>query len=144
MLTLMAGTDLLATLRRTILAGTPTLATCAGVILLANEVTQPAQASLGVLDVTVARNAYGRQVDSTVAPVATSEAAGLGVDTIEGVFIRAPKIVRVGPGVEVLARRGIDPVLVRQGRLLAATFHPELSVRSAVIELFVRLLDGER
>jgi pyridoxal 5'-phosphate synthase pdxT subunit len=142
MLKLMAGTDLADALRERILAGTPVLATCAGVILLAREVTRPPQPSLGVLDVTVARNAYGRQADSAVVPVTVENRGALAADTLEGVFIRAPRIVRVGPRVEILARRGPDPALVRQQHLLAATFHPELSEHSPVIDLFVSMLNG--
>ena len=105
--------------------GLPTLATCAGVILLARGVT-PAQPSLGVLDLDVERNAYGRQVFSTVAEIAVAPEVG-GQPVMEGVFIRAPCITRWGHDVAVLGRRGADPVLVRQGRIVAATFHPELT-----------------
>ncbi len=99
----------------------PTFGTCAGCILLATEVENPKQAGLGALDITVRRNAYGRQIDSSI-----REGRFLD-DPIEMVFIRAPKIERVGPGVEVIATEGKDPVLVRKGKTLAATFHPELS-----------------
>ena len=139
MLKLMDGTGLAARVRELVAAGTPVLATCAGVILLAREVTNPPQASLGILDVTVERNAYGRQVDSTVAELTVDDRATLGDGPLEGVFIRAPRIVAPGRGVEVLARRGADPVLVRQGNVLAATFHPELSEDSAVITLFASM-----
>ena len=98
--------------------------------------------SLGVLDVAVERNAYGRQIDSAVAPITAARGAGLGGATLEGVFIRAPRVVEVGPGVEVLASRGADPVLVRQRAILAATFHPELSGGSPVIDLFLRIAGG--
>ena len=98
------------------------LGTCAGAILLAREV-RPRQRSLALLDAAVERNAYGRQVDSFEARV---EAPALG-GTVDGVFIRAPRFRAVGPEVEVLARHDGDPVLVRQGRVLAATFHPELT-----------------
>lgn len=124
-----------------IAGGLPTLATCAGVILLAREVLNPRQASLGLLDVTVERNAYGRQLDSAVVALEPSNGV-LGPGRVEGVFIRAPRLVRVGPSVEVLARRGGDPVLVRQDRLLAATFHPELSPSDPVVPLFVTSLGG--
>jgi 5'-phosphate synthase pdxT subunit len=96
--------------------------TCAGAILLAREV-RPRQRSLALLDVVVERNSYGRQVDSFEARV---EAPALG-GAIDGVFIRAPRFRAVGPEVEVLARHDGEPVLVRQGRVLAATFHPELT-----------------
>jgi 5'-phosphate synthase pdxT subunit len=99
----------------------PVLATCAGLILLASRVTGPAQESLGLLDVDVVRNAYGRQLASGTFPLRGED----GFPDAEGLFIRAPAIRRVGAGVSVLARRGEDPVLVAQGSLLAATFHPE-------------------
>jgi 5'-phosphate synthase pdxT subunit len=107
--------------------------TCAGSILLAREVRHPAQLSLGLLDAIVERNAYGRQIDSSIL-TAPSE---LGPEPLEMVFIRAPRIVETGPAVEVLARRDGFPVLVRQGRILAATFHPELSTDRRVHQFFV-------
>lgn len=108
--------------------------TCMGMILLAKEVTGPAQRSFGLLDVSVERNAYGRQVDSF-------EAEGeVGGKPFPMVFIRAPRITRLGDGVEVLGRWNGDPVLVRQGNILAATFHPELSGDPAVHERFLGLL----
>ena len=110
--------------------------TCAGAILLAREVTNPPQRSLGLLDAVVERNAYGRQIDSTILTVETALPGG----PLEMVFIRAPKIVDAGPSVDVLARRDGSPVLVRQGHLLAATFHPELSADRRVHGLFVDLV----
>jgi 5'-phosphate synthase pdxT subunit len=142
MLTLMNGGGLFERLGERLRAGMPALATCAGVILVAREVRNPAQASLGVLDVAVERNAYGRQIDSAVAPITAAPGAGLGGATLDGVFIRAPRLVAIGPGVEVLASRGADPVLVRQRAILAATFHPELSGGSPVIDLFLRIAGG--
>lgn len=142
MLHLMNGNGLFERLGELLRAGMPALATCAGVILLAREVRNPPQRSLGVLDVAVERNAYGRQLDSTVAPVTVTADGGLGSAVLEGVFIRAPRVVAVGPGVEVLARRGADPVLLRQRRILAATFHPELSGGSPVVDLFLRSAGG--
>jgi 5'-phosphate synthase pdxT subunit len=144
MLTLMAGNGLAGRLREVAASGCPVLATCAGVILLAREVRGPSQPSLGLLDVTVERNAYGRQIDSTVTSLAVELPEELGAATIEGVFIRAPRVVATGPGVRVIARRGSDPVLLRQGNLVAATFHPELSEGSPVIDLFTRLVGGGR
>jgi 5'-phosphate synthase pdxT subunit len=94
--------------------------TCAGTILLAREVRNPAQRSLGLLDAVVERNAYGRQIDSTILTAETALPGG----PLEMVFIRAPRLVETGPAVEVLAKRDESPVLVRQGNLLAATFHP--------------------
>ena len=111
----------------------PIFATCAGTILLAREVVNPAQRSLGVLDAVVERNAYGRQIDSAIVTAETALPGG----PLEMVFIRAPRIVRTGAGVEVLAQRDGSPTLVRQGRVLAATFHPELSQDRRVHRLFV-------
>jgi len=111
----------------------PTFGTCAGAILLAAEVENPKQAGLGALDITVRRNAYGRQVDSSI-----REGKFLN-DPIEMVFIRAPKIERVGEGVEVVAMEGGDPVMVRRGKTLAATFHPELSEDSRIHQYFLDL-----
>jgi len=115
---------------------TPTFGTCAGVILLAKDVLNPPQASLAALDVTVERNAYGRQIDSTILNEPTSLPGG----PIEMVFIRAPRITRTGDGVEILATRDGSPVLVRQGTLLAATFHPELSGDTRVHKLFLDMV----
>ena len=140
MLKLMEGTGLAERLTAMIRGGVPALATCAGVILLAREVSHPPQRSLGVLDVGVERNAYGRQIDSAVVALEVADEKALGAAALEGVFIRAPRVVGVGPGVSVLARRAGDPVLVRQGNVLAATFHPELTERSPVIDLFLRPL----
>lgn len=99
------------------------LGTCAGAILLAREVRSPAQPSLGLLDAVVERNGYGRQVDSFEERLAAPALGG----AIDAVFIRAPRILETGPGVEILARREDEPVLVRQGRVVALTFHPELT-----------------
>jgi 5'-phosphate synthase pdxT subunit len=101
-------------------AGQPVLATCAGLILLAAEVTSPRQRSFGLIDVDVVRNAYGRQRDSF-------EATSDGSDDLPLVFIRAPRILRVGTAVHVLATLSGEPILVRQGNVTAATFHPELT-----------------
>ena len=111
-------------------SGKPVFATCAGVILLAAEVTHPAQESLGRLDIAVARNGWGRHVHSfeAVADVAPE----VGLDDLHLVFIRAPRIERVGAAVEVLARVETEPVLVRQGAVVAATFHPELTNETRV------------
>jgi pyridoxal 5'-phosphate synthase pdxT subunit len=114
----------------------PTFGTCAGAILLANDVENPKQASLGALDITIRRNAYGRQVDSSIREGEFQN------HPIEMVFIRAPKIERVGDRVEVIAREGNDPVLVRQNKTLAATFHPELSEDHRIHEFFLDLVSG--
>src|SRR6185295_571664 len=122
----------------------PIFGTCAGAILLANEVSSPAQESLGLIDVGVERNAYGRQIDSRVTHIMPE--ADLETRTrpgeMEAVFIRAPIIRRVGQGARVLARYQGDPVLVEEGRHLVATFHPELSGDTRVHELFLQKLNG--
>ena len=109
--------------------------TCAGTILLAKEVHGPAQASLGLLDASVLRNGYGRQLASDVHMGQTK----LRPQPLEMVFIRAPIIESVGSAVEILAEDAGHPVLVREGKILAATFHPELSDDTAVHEYFVRM-----
>jgi len=112
----------------------PTFGTCAGAILLAREVENPKQAGLGALDISIRRNAYGRQLESSIRQ-------GQFADTpIEMAFIRAPKIERIGNNVEVLATEGSDPVAVRQGKTMAATFHPELSEDSRVHSAFLDLV----
>ncbi len=114
----------------------PTFGTCAGAILLAKRVENPEQKSLGILDMRIQRNAYGRQINSAIHEVQSSLPGG----AVEMVFIRAPKIASTGPGVEVLAKLGDDPVLVRQGKTMAATFHPELSPDPRVHEEFLKLV----
>jgi len=114
----------------------PVFGTCAGAILLAKHVENPPQESLGALDIRIRRNAYGRQVDSSIHEAETELAGG----PLEMVFIRAPKIVSTGKDVEVLAIEGSDPVLVRQGKVMAATFHPELSRDTRVHQEFLKLV----
>jgi 5'-phosphate synthase pdxT subunit len=118
----------------------PVFATCAGCILLASEVLHPEQRSLGALDATVERNAYGRQIDSTILTLATELPGG----PLEMVFIRSPRITRVGEGVKVLARRDSFPTLVRQGTLLAATFHPEMTADTRVQQLFLEMVRAHK
>ena len=114
----------------------PTLGTCAGAILLAQQVENPKQSGLGAVDISIRRNAYGRQIDSSIRQ-------GLFRGSpIEMVFIRAPKIDRWGPRVEVLATEGNDPVCVRQGNAIAATFHPELTADLRIHEEFLKLVDN--
>lgn len=114
----------------------PVFGTCAGCILLAEEVTNPPQASFGVLDIAVERNAYGRQNDSAILTAETALTGG----PLEMVFIRAPRITRVGPSINTLATRDGSPTLVRQGDLLAATFHPELTDDTRVHKLFLDIV----
>jgi 5'-phosphate synthase pdxT subunit len=118
----------------------PTFGTCAGCILLARNVSHPPQPSLEAMDITVERNAYGRQIDSAIRTGETTLPGG----PLEMVYIRAPRIANVGPGVEVMAERDGFPVLVRQGRLLAATFHPELSQDRRVHQYFVDMVRAQR
>ena len=141
--------DLKAALQDAIGSGMPTLATCAGVILIAKEVTNPAQSSLKLLDVRAERNAYGRQVDSFIDPNLSWTGRGEKIlkdlqiapesMATEGVFIRAPKMSPLGTDVEVLIEQRGDAVLAKQGNILAATFHPELSRQSdPIYKLFFR------
>jgi 5'-phosphate synthase pdxT subunit len=111
----------------------PIFGTCAGAILIAREVTHPVQDSLNLVDIGVERNAYGRQIDSRIVPLETA------LGPLEAVFIRAPIIRRTGPGVEVLACYQGDPVLIREGKHLVATFHPELTADPRV---HARFLEG--
>lgn len=113
----------------------PTFGTCAGAIMLAREVENPQQPGLNAIDISIRRNAYGRQNDSAI----LKSVSALGGEPLEMVFIRAPRIERVGDGVEVLASRDGDPVLVRQGNVMAATFHPELSSDTRVHAEFLKL-----
>jgi len=114
-----------------------TFGTCAGCILLAREVENPPQLGLNALDIRVRRNAYGRQLESSI-----REGSFQG-QPLEMVFIRAPRIVQVGSGVEVLATEGADPVLVRSGKTLAATFHPEMSSDPAVHRYFLDMVTAQ-
>jgi len=114
----------------------PTFGTCAGCILLAREVENPPQKGLGALDITVRRNAYGRQIDSAILEGLSKLDGG----PLEQVYIRAPRIERIGPTVQVLAERDGFPVLIRQKNILAATFHPELSADTRVHAEFLKLV----
>ena len=119
----------------------PTFGTCAGAILLASQVENPKQPSLGAIDMRVRRNAYGRQVDSSIreGKFIPEKLAG---SSLEMVFIRAPRIEHVGAGVEVIAVEGNDAVAVRQGRAMAATFHPELSEDTRIHQAFLDLVSN--
>ena len=125
--------------------GMPVMATCAGLILLAEHVENPAQKSYGVLPLTVVRNGYGRQFHSGTFELECEPLVGelpgdlLPVGTT-GTFIRAPRITAIDGDVEVLARRGGDPVLVRKGQVIAACFHPELTVGHPVTVMFANMV----
>ena len=136
MLKLIAEDDLGRSITAFAREGKPVFGTCAGTILLAREVHNPRQESLGLIDIDVERNAYGRQVDSFIAEAETTLEGG----PLEAVFIRAPKIRRVGASIDVLARIGRDPVFVRQGNVVAATFHPELAEDQRVHRLFAEMV----
>lgn len=110
--------------------------TCAGAILLAREVTHPAQRSLGLLDMTVQRNAYGRQIDSFETDLEVRESE----PSFRAVFIRAPQFSQLGPEVEILASHAGQPVLVRQGSIMAASFHPELTADTRLHREFLEMI----
>ena len=116
-------------------AGMTIFGTCAGAILLARDVRNPSQESLGLIDITVERNSYGRQIDSFIGQAETT----LGENPLEAVFIRAPRIINTGPGVEVLSTIDGEPVMVKQDNILAATFHPELTADIRVHSFFIEM-----
>jgi 5'-phosphate synthase pdxT subunit len=120
----------------------PMFGTCAGAILMARDVTNPAQESLGLMDIEVERNAYGRQVDSRVVELEAEPEfeQRTSPGKLEAVFIRAPIIRRAGQGIHVLAEYAGDPVLIEQGQYLVATFHPELTRDARVHSLFLEKL----
>ncbi|MGI9186131.1 MAG: pyridoxal 5'-phosphate synthase glutaminase subunit PdxT [Gaiellales bacterium] len=132
---LLDSSELRVPLGDAIVAGTPVLGTCAGLILLAQDLEDgiEGQRTFHALDVTARRNGYGRQVKSFEGAVALSGAA----EPMVGVFIRAPRITRVGEGVEVIALLGDEPVAVRSGSIMAATFHPELTDDDRLHEVFL-------
>lgn len=140
---LMEKKDLIEPLRRKIEKGLAVYGTCAGMIVLSKGIENyPNQKTLGVIDITVRRNAYGRQVDSFEVDL---EIPVLGERSFRAVFIRAPMIVRVGKDVEVLARHGETPVMVKQGKILVSSFHPELTEDTRIHEYFLKIVEsGER
>jgi 5'-phosphate synthase pdxT subunit len=144
---LLDSSGLRAPLAERLASGMPALGTCAGMILLAERVLdgRPDQRSFGALDIDVRRNAFGRQVDSFEADLDLLDLDGAAVDggPLHAVFIRAPGVERVGPGVEVLATVGGRPVLCRQGVVMASAFHPELVDDLRVHQLFVSLVESE-
>jgi 5'-phosphate synthase pdxT subunit len=142
LLKLMEAWDFVPALEKFHSAGKPIFGTCAGLIILAREVESPRQFSLGLIDVAVERNAYGRQRESFEAQ-GTAKLDGQAI-ALEMFFIRAPRIRRVGPGVEVLAEHGGEPVMARQDRVLVATFHPELTDTTTVHQYFCDLVRRSR
>lgn len=124
-------------LRKHINAGLPVLGTCAGMIVLASKLTDGAQPQLEVLDVVVERNAFGRQNDSFESDL---DVKGLD-EPMHAVFIRAPLIARAGPEVEILAEHGGRPVVVRQGDILASSFHPELTDDRRLHEMLIAMVE---
>ena len=138
LLNLMADEPWFPALTRFKEGGGALMGTCAGAILLARRVVNPPQDSVGLLDATVARNAFGRQVDSFET---TIDAPGLG-GTIEAVFIRAPRFQALGPDVQTLAVYDGEPVLVREGRVLAMTFHPELTRDAKLHAYFLTMVQA--
>jgi len=140
---LLASSELRTPLADALASGLATFATCAGLILLASEVVggRDDQVPLGLLDCTVVRNGYGRQRESFEAPL---DVAGLVGGLFPGVFIRAPVVRRVGPGVEVLAHHDGDPVLLRHGSVWASTFHPELAGDLRLHTWFLGSITSER
>jgi len=136
LLNLMADEPWVEALTRFKQGGGALMGTCAGAILLARRVVNPPQASVGLLDVTIVRNAFGRQIDSFET---TLDAPALG-GAIDAVFIRAPRFQELGPDVATLATYEGEPVLVREGRLLAMTFHPELTRDSKLHAYFLTMV----
>jgi 5'-phosphate synthase pdxT subunit len=139
MLRFLAEDALLEPLVEQVRGGIPVFGTCAGLILMAREVTHPRQQSLALMDLTVERNGYGRQVDSFIDGV---EVPSLGPEPVEGVFIRAPTIEQLGPAVTALGWCRGRPVLVRQGPLLACSFHPELTADLRLHRYFLDIVDS--
>jgi 5'-phosphate synthase pdxT subunit len=137
LLNLMADEPWFDALRAYHASGGCLMGTCAGSILLSREILNPLQPGLGILDATVERNGFGRQVDSFEARVPAPELGG----DMHAVFIRAPRFRALGEGVRVLASLEGEPVLVRQGRVLAATFHPELTADSRLHRYFMEITD---
>jgi len=135
---LMAAFDLLEPVRRFGAEGRPVFGTCAGMVLLAKDIEDSEQTRLGLMDITVRRNAFGRQVDSFEAKI---HVPVLGDEPVRGVFIRAPHVTAVGPGVEILAAFEEKIILVRQDRLLAGAFHPELTADMRLHRYFLDFVD---
>ena len=137
---LLDSSDLFDPIAKRVAEGMPVFGTCAGMILLASEILdgRSDQRNFSAIDISVRRNAFGRQVDSFEATISTD------VGDFQGVFIRAPRIERVGADVQVLGSIGDEPVLVRQGNVLAASFHPELSNDARLHEYFVSIVANRK
>lgn len=131
--------DLMNITRQRIIDGLPVLGTCAGIILLARDVVNNNQDTLGVLDISVERIGYGRQVDSFEAKI---EMAVSGEKSFNGIFIRAPRIIRVGDDVEIIAKLNDEPVAVRSGKIWGMTFHPELTNDKRFHKMFIESAEG--
>ena len=140
LLKLLASSGLQPALETFHAGGRPIFGTCAGLILLAQEARQPAQASLGLIDIVADRNAYGRQIDSFITLGTPLDTAALGEEPLEMVFIRAPKIARLGADVHPMAAHQDDVVLARQGSVLVASFHPELTDDRRVHRYFLQMV----
>jgi len=140
LLKLMAAVSLRPALERFHAEGRPIFGTCAGLIVLAQETIQPHQESLGFIDIVAARNAYGRQIDSFMARGTPLDVETFSTEPLEMVFIRAPKIVRLGVHVTPLASCQGDIVLARQGSVLVSTFHPELTNDRRVHQYFLHMI----
>ncbi|TVR31909.1 MAG: pyridoxal 5'-phosphate synthase glutaminase subunit PdxT [Spirochaetaceae bacterium] len=135
---LMQRFALLDAVRSAVQRGMALFGTCAGAILMATEISGSDQPRLGLIDMSVERNAYGRQIESFEADIGDEQLLP-GSESLTAVFIRAPRITRIGTTVRVLARFESDPVLVQQGHLLAATFHPELTENRSIHAHFLKL-----
>jgi 5'-phosphate synthase pdxT subunit len=140
LLTLIDAWDFVPALRHFHEAGRPIFGTCAGLILLAREVEHPAQPSLGFIDLTAERNAYGRQKESFETELVAD--LGAGPRPVPAVFIRAPRIRRLGPAARCLARHGGECVMARQDNVLVAAFHPELTEDRSVHRYFLGMVEG--
>lgn len=137
---LLVGEELLLPVREKIQLGMPVFGTCAGMILLAKELVNCNQPLIGLMDVIVERNAYGRQIESFETTISSSY---FPATPLKAVFIRAPRIREIGDNVEVLAEFEKTPVLIRQGHMLAASFHPELTDDTRIHEYFLSIVEGK-
>lgn len=140
---LMRKWDLFESIKQEVRNGLPVFGTCAGLILLADNLTGKPP-TLGLMDITVERNAYGRQIESFESELEVTNAWDFTENSLRGVFIRAPQVTRIGEEVEVLARHEDEPVLLREGQILGSTFHPELTENKGVHEYFLSMVDGDR